>query len=171
MKFFNDCKCIEEVKEIYRKLLFQFHPDINHAPDAEEKTKELNAEYEVMFKRLKNIHKSVKKDSNEPYYEDTKNPTKEVPEDFIGILNILVKLHNIQIELTGRWLWVTGETKPVKDILKDAGCHYSGNKQAWYWRKDEDKSHRHKAVPMDKIRDVYGSQQIETRPENGITIH
>lgn len=38
----------DEIKKAYRKMAKQYHPDINKAPDAEEKFKEVNEAYEVL---------------------------------------------------------------------------------------------------------------------------
>ena len=38
----------DEIKRAYRKLAKQYHPDINKAPDAEAKFKEINEAYEVL---------------------------------------------------------------------------------------------------------------------------
>ncbi len=38
----------EEIKQAYRKLALQYHPDRNKEPDAEERFKEINAAYQVL---------------------------------------------------------------------------------------------------------------------------
>lgn len=38
----------EEVRKAFRKLAFQYHPDRNHDPEAEERFKEINEAYEVL---------------------------------------------------------------------------------------------------------------------------
>lgn len=38
----------DEIKKAYRRLARKYHPDINKAPEAEEKFKEINAAYEVL---------------------------------------------------------------------------------------------------------------------------
>ena len=43
----------DEIKKAYRKLAKQYHPDVNKAPDAEEKFKEINEAYEVLSDQSK----------------------------------------------------------------------------------------------------------------------
>lgn len=42
-----------EIKKAYRRLARQYHPDVNKAPEAEEKFKEINAAYEVLSDKEK----------------------------------------------------------------------------------------------------------------------
>lgn len=39
----------DEIKSAYRKLAKQFHPDINHSPDAPEKFKEVQEAYDILY--------------------------------------------------------------------------------------------------------------------------
>ncbi|MEY3692123.1 MAG: chaperone protein DnaJ, partial [Bacillota bacterium] len=39
----------DDIKAAYRKLAKQFHPDINKAPDAEKKFKEVQEAYDVLY--------------------------------------------------------------------------------------------------------------------------
>jgi molecular chaperone DnaJ len=45
----------EEIKKVYRQLARQYHPDVNHAPDAETRFKEINEAYEVLSDAEKRI--------------------------------------------------------------------------------------------------------------------
>jgi hypothetical protein len=38
----------------------------------------------------------------------------------------------IRIELIGTWLWVSGDTKPVKEELKKLGFSWHSKKVCWY---------------------------------------
>ena len=39
----------DEIKSAYRRLAKQYHPDINHAPDAAERFKEIQEAYEILY--------------------------------------------------------------------------------------------------------------------------
>ena len=43
----------QDIQRAYRKLSKKYHPDINKAPDAEEKFKEVNEAYEVLHDKQK----------------------------------------------------------------------------------------------------------------------
>ena len=123
--YFSNCKTLQELKTKYRELVFTYHPDI--AGDASTETmKQINNEYESMFEYIKsNPVNEQEKKSN--YYANVNDGFREV-------LSKIVHLPEIEIEICGSWLWVTGETKNVKDQLKEAGLFWAAKKQAWYFK-------------------------------------
>ena len=67
------------------------------------------------------------------------------------------------VELCGEWIWVSGETKIVKEHLKSAGFSWSKPKCSWYWRPEnlkKFKRFKHEAWAMDVIRSKYGSKRV-----------
>ena len=55
-KYFSDCKTIEEAKRLYHKLAVKFHPDLGGNLET---MQEINAEFDTIAERLKNIHESA----------------------------------------------------------------------------------------------------------------
>jgi DnaJ-class molecular chaperone len=55
--YFKNCTTIEELKKEYKRLMLLYHPDIN--PEGLTKAQEINAEYDEMFPRLKDVHKTA----------------------------------------------------------------------------------------------------------------
>lgn len=168
MKYFNrhEIHCIEELKKIYFNLAQKIHPD--HG-GSEEEFKILNSEYQELFPKFKDIHKNIKPDVEKEYYT-AKTPTSECPEDFIKIVTILLNIKGIDVELCGRWLWIGGDTKPQKDTLKALGCSWNAKKKLWSWHYPEDgvyKKHK-KFVPMEDIRNMYGSQKFYKEEKENI---
>ena len=159
-RYFNNVDCIEELKKQYFALAKKYHSDINGGSD--EAMKEINAQYSDLFKRYKDIHRSARENSEEKTYTAEKS-TAEAPEDFINIINQLLNL-GVDVELSGRWLWISGNTMPVKDQLKAIGCKWCSKKKVWSWHYPEDSSRRHKPWTEEKRREVYGSVRFTASP-------
>jgi len=141
-KFFSTCKTIQELKTTFRELVKLHHPD---KPTGNLETmKSLNLEYELAFEYIK------------------KNPIND-HDGFRETLEKIIFIPEIFIEICGSWIWVTGETKSVKDILSKAGLWYAGNKKAWYFKPADYKAKKHKAFSMDDIRGKYGSETVEKK--------
>jgi len=64
----------------------------------------------------------------------------------------------IKIELCGLWLWVTGDTRPVKAQLKEAGFKWAHKKKQWYF--PGVRSIGRGGKDMGYIRAKYGSEEI-----------
>lgn len=150
----------EELKKQYRKLAMKNHPDIG---GCEADMKEINAEYETLFARLKDVHKNVK---GETY--TAKETTTETPADFINIINRIINLAGITIEICGNWLWINGDTKQYKEIFKELKFRWSKNKCAWYWHNDGYRKHGKKHYSMNDIRMMWGSVQVIQEGEKSI---
>jgi hypothetical protein len=160
--YFAGCRCSEDLKELYRKLALANHPD--RGGDLET-MKTINAEFDTTFERLKNIHRSIKDDATEnPYYTAAK-ATTETAGEFRDIIEALLKMEGTTVELIGRWIWVTGNTKEYKDTLKAMGFKWAAKKLAWSWHKDEDWTSSRGKYSLNDIRGRYGSTQFEKEEE------
>lgn len=95
----------EELKKEYHRLCLKLHPDVG---GGNEEMKILNAEYEILFERVKNIHVN----KNGETYE---RETEETPEAFQALITELLKMDGIEIEIIGCFVWVSGNTKPHKE--------------------------------------------------------
>lgn len=161
MEFFNNCCCIEELKETYRKLCFKYHPDVSKEENAVEIMKQINTKYDEMFKQLKNVFRNSKGE----IYED-KKPVSETPEEFRNIMSILVNMKGITVELIGRWIWITGNTMSYKEELAKLKFRWCKNKKAWSWHRPEDYTHSRGKTTLNEIRTKYGSIKVEKDKKN-----
>ena len=152
MKYFFNIQTAEELKKAYKKLAVKFHPD--NGGDAEI-FKAMQAEFTTLFNVLKNVH--VKKDGTT--WEATgEYATTETAEEFMDIIEKLMFIPDINVELCGSWIWVSGNTKEYKDLLKELGFKFSGNKKMWYYQRDGKRKYHKKAWTIDEIRATYGSK-------------
>lgn len=145
MKYFESLKEEKEIKDRYKVLAKQYHPDLGG--DAEI-MKTINDQYE---KVLEGMYQASGKSITE--IEELMAGNKAVAE----ALNKILALDGINIELCWMWIWVTGNTATVKGVLKSAGFFWASQKKAWYWRPDSARSNNRKKMSMDEIRYKHGS--------------
>lgn len=149
MKWFNECTTLEEVKATYKKLAKQYHPDLGGDTLA---MQEINKEYAfASAKAAKGANLSEEETENEIQYS----------EEYRQAIEKIIHLEGITIELVGYWIWVTGNTYPVKATLKDAGFLFAPNKLAWYFRTGEYKVNKGGKKSLDEIRSKYGSEVLK----------
>jgi hypothetical protein len=150
MIYFKECKTIEEVKTRYKTLAKQFHPDLGGNTAL---MQALNSEYALACSQiLKGEDLSA---------EDTAEQVR-LSEEYRKVIEQIINLEGIKIEVVGNWIWVTGNTKPIKKQLKDAGLFFASKKVAWYYRAEEFKTTGSKKS-LDEIRAKYGSETVNRR--------
>lgn len=153
MKWFNNPETLEDLKKQYKRLAMEHHPDRGGSTEA---IQQINAEYESLFARLKDIHKTA-----EGTTYTAKTASTETAAEFMDIIEKLIHMDGIVIEVCGSWLWVTGNTRDHKDELKALSFRWSSNKQAWYFHRDGYKKRSNKKMTLDDIRGFYGSERID----------
>lgn len=148
LKWFKDCKTLEELKAEYKKLVMKHHPDRGGDTAT---MQEINAEYDKAFPMLKDVHKNAK---GETYQKET----NETPEEFRHMMEKLMRMEGVTIEIIGSFVWVSGNTKPHKEELKKLGFKWHSKKFCWYLSPQGYHRKGKKQYSMDEIRDMYGVQ-------------
>ena len=161
MTYFNNIHSLEELRKEYKRLVKLNHPDNG---GNEETIKAINAEYDKMFDRLKDADTSTNNNS-----KTANRYNKDIDAAIREAINRIIHLEGIQIDLVGTWVWVFGNSYPVKDQLKAAGFRYSGNRKAWYWHSNEEKKKGASKRSMDELKAFYGCQTVEKEKKEKLT--
>lgn len=145
-RYFTNIQSLEELRKEYKRLVKLNHPDNGGSDEA---IKIINVEYEITFKMLEK--------------SDTANSKKynmAADEQIRDVINIIINL-DINIEICGCWIWVTGNTFTCKDELKKNGFHWASKKKSWYWHNPEEQTRSNGKTTMEDIRNKYGSETVK----------
>ena len=139
----------EELKTQYRKLAFQHHPDRGGSTEA---MKKVNCEYDTLWPLLKDKHRTK---DGETY--EARQETTETAAEFKDLVAELMKMDNVEIEVIGCFVWLTGDTKPHKERLKELRFQWHQKKIAWYLAPEDYRKRSRKNYTFDEIRQMYGT--------------
>lgn len=154
-KYFHNCHTAEDIKHQYRENAKRYHPDLGGDP---EEFKAMRIEYERLWEQYKNIHRNSEGETYE-------RETTETPEEFAYIIDTLVKLEGVHVELCGSWIWVSGNTKEYRDILKGLHFKWANKKQAWYFHSEPYRKKSCRELSLEEIREMFGSQAYTAKEE------
>lgn len=161
MTYFKDVNTLEQLRRQYKELLKRFHPD--NANGSTEATQEINAEYDRLFKVLKDRHESKTTDNqDEQSYYNTNMYDWENDKALREVLQKIINFDGIEILICGQWIWVDGNTYDYKDALKGIGFKWAREKKKWYFHTEAFRKRSHKSLSMEDIRNYYGSTEVET---------
>jgi hypothetical protein len=157
MKYFTECPTLELIKQKYRELAFLYHPDRGGSLEA---MQAINAEYHDLLKGLHNT-KSFNSENKEYTYQYNENLEQSIIDLIEAVLNARLG-DDVELLLIGTWLWIVGNTKPVKDKLKTLGFKWHSKKLCWFWHAGEWKGRGTKGSLGD-IANKYGYKKYASK--------
>ena len=144
---FKGVEGINEAKKIYKNLAKKLHPDM--VSGDEESFKLLNAIYNDLIEHKIYFSNDIKIDI-----------------ELEKIISLILHFENITIELVGSWVWVSGDTKEIKDKLKELDFKWASKKKMWFY--GEMKGRNPKEKSMEEIKSKYGSETLKTKEKKEI---
>ena len=147
LKEFKNIEGINEAKKIYKTLAKKLHPDMDGGN--EEAFKILNAVYTDLIE-----HKIY-------FSNDFK-----IDIELEKVISLILHFENITIELVGSWIWVSGDTKEIKEKLKELGFKWASKKMMWYYGEMKSKNPTPKS--MEEIKSKYGSETLKSNDKKQI---
>ena len=119
--YMNRIKSKDEVKEIYRRLCKQYHPDVGgNVRDMQI----INDEYNYIQKFFNTYI----------YEQKEKYELLDKIEQINGIIRIK-HVRNVSVLIINDTIWIIGNTFTIKDYLKAKGCKWSQINKSWYWNR------------------------------------
>ena len=146
LREFKGVEGINEAKKIYKTLAKKLHPDVG---GDEESFKLLNAIYTDLIEHKIYFSNDIKIDI-----------------ELEKIISLILHFENITIELVGSWVWVSGDTREIKEKLKEIGFKWASKKKMWYFGEMKSKNPTPKS--MEEIKNKYGSETLKTKEKKEI---
>lgn len=140
-----------DIKTAYRKASFKYHPDRNSAGLE-------------MMKAINEAYETLKGYSGEGFEFAEEEMDLDYGDSFNKALKAAIEA-GLNIEICGAWIWVSGDTRPVKEALKASRYKWARKKQKWYFRPEKYKSRNRSSWSMEKIRTKYGSKNMRKKSE------
>lgn len=156
MKWFQGITTLKELRKEYRRLVVKHHPDNGGSEDV---IKEINAEYDRLFKKLKYDYE------HEDMYSKATGKQKQSYDwqkdtQIRETLMQLSRFKDITVEVIGVWIWVS-DCYPYRKELKALGFRWASQKQMWYKHFDDFHKFSSRPASMSYIRAKYGSVEIK----------
>jgi hypothetical protein len=140
-KEFKDITGLNEAKKVFKKLARLLHPDVGGDEES--------------FKILKNVYDDIVE--HKIYFSSDAKFDIELEK----IISQILHFEDIIIEVVGSWIWLSGETKIIKDTLKDIGFKWASKKKMWYYGEMKGRSHKEKS--LNEIKSKYGCETVRTK--------
>ena len=137
---FKGIEGINEAKKIYKQLAKKLHPDVGGSDE--------------LFKMLNSIYTNILE--NGIYFSNEFKFDLEIEK----IISQILHYENILIEVVGSWIWLSGDTKEIKDKLKDLGFKWASKKKNWYYGEMKHRNPREKT--LEEIKGKYGCKTVKT---------
>lgn len=151
MKYFNNPKTLEELRKQYKQLAKQFHPDLGGSTAD---MQGINNEYDNLFQLLKNASNKAEQASTSTERDTQYN------EAFKDIIFKIIHFTDVEIEIIGSWVWVSGNTYEYKTQLKGLNFKWCKNKTAWAWHTDDYRKRSKQQYSLDDLRNMFGNEKV-----------
>jgi len=133
----------EQAKKLFRKLAVELHPD--------------KGGDQLSFVRMQREYESFLVGSFDYTRKDAQTESSALT-DFINANEFVKTFEDVVVELTGTWVWLSGNTKPYKETIKEHGFRWSKSKSKWYKAPQgfSPKKGKYRGTNFAKIQDRYG---------------
>ena len=144
---FKGIEGINEAKKIYKQLAKKLHPDVGGSDE--------------LFKMLNSIYTNILE--NEIYFSNEFKFDLEIEK----IISQILHYENILIEVVGSWVWVSGDTREIKEKLKELNFKWASKKKLWFYGEMKGRNPNEKS--MEDIKSKYGCETVRTKEKGKLT--
>ena len=153
--YFSHLHTVADIKTAYRELAMQHHPDRGgHTATMQA----INAEYHEALQRCDGQTETGSDDREHTYHyhEDAEQAIIDKIADLIAA-NVPAAA---DVYLIGTWVWIVGDTKPIKETLKELKCRWHAKRKCWYWHPHTYRHRYSKHADLGDLAYKYGARKV-----------
>jgi hypothetical protein len=164
VNYFNECKTIDEAKNVFKKLCFELHPDHNESETAHHDFIKMREQYE-------NFRPSEGR-------ERTKN---DKADSIYNIVKQFETLDNVLVSFVGSFIWLEdephffGSTKSQKNSIKKIilegynSPRFAFKRKKWYFSPIGYKQKSKSSKSFEQLKDKWGSKTYKPQEKEKIS--
>jgi len=146
-KEFEGVTGLNEAKKVFKRLARLLHPDVGGDEES--------------FKTLKNVYDDIVE--HKIYFSNNAKFDIELEK----IISQILHFENITIEVVGSWIWLSGDTKAIKEKLKELNFKWASKKKMWYYGEMKGKNPKQKS--MEEIKNKYGCTTLKSEQKKKLS--
>ena len=163
MNYFRGFTTVETIKLEWRRLCFLHHPDVGGDTAT---MQQVNIQY---HEALAQGHGQTAKGSDgqeHTYYysQDIEQAVMDKIEELLAL-----RLPGVEILLVGTWIWVDGDTRPVKEQLKEVKLKWHSKRKKWFWHTPSYRRSYNSSGSFDDICQAYGVKGFKSSPQSALS--
>lgn len=160
--WFDGVKLVADAKALFKKLAFANRPD--RGGDLQT-MQEIAEQFQAL---LKTFHKQTTtgSDGKDHTYYYNQATEQAIIDKINELLSSGALIDGVDAYIVGSWLWVEGNTKPVKHLLGKDGLkmQWHSNRLAWYFKGDPSYKPRfNSAASLEDLKHYYGASKVNTK--------
>ena len=121
MKKMSTSETLEDLKRVYADEYSEVRYDVDLLKD-------LNLAYEDNFDAVRCMHRT----KGGKVYSTESAPNHEGVAWFPEFVEAISNMKDVEYNIEGTWLWVSGNTKPHREELKRLGLRWAPKRKMWY---------------------------------------
>lgn len=151
MNYFKDCTTIDEAKKLFWDLAKKHHPDMGGDT--------------AIFQEINNQFEQFTPGQEKFTGESDQWSASE----YAHIINQLIVIPEIVIEIVGCFIWISGNTKPYKEQIKEIDTGegfrrgWSRDKNKWYFSPKGYRKKSSKHFSYEEIQNLFDKEEVNKK--------
>ena len=164
MNYFLNCLTVFEIKKRFRELAMIHHPDMG----GDNETMRIILEQYQEALQSSNGQTSFDEQGKEHTYYYNEEHEQQIADKIQELLSLRLP-GDVEIALIGKWVWVTGNTKPHASKLNrktGIGLTFHKKRLCWYWKPYSQSGRYNQKANLGDLAKKYGYKKFQNEEKS-----